>query len=374
MRGEESKQAGLFSYITLEDRVPKDHPLRRLRVVVDSILASLGPQFEAAYSRVGRPSIPPERLFRALLLQVLFSVRSERMLVEQLHYNLLFRWFVGLDIDDRVFDATAFSHNRNRILNETFSREFFERVKALAQWRRLMSDEHFTVDGSLIEAWASSKSFRPKDDGPSDSDGDSGSGSGSGRNESVDFHGERRRNDTHESTTDPQARLYRKGQAQPAKLSYMPHLLTENRHGLIADVELTTATGTAEREAAVVMLARSQVKAGASVAADKAYDTQDFVRALREQGLRAHVAQNDRNRRSAIDGRTTRHESYRISQRRRKLVEEAFGWMKTIGGLRKTRFIGRCRVAAQVVFTAASYNLRRMMTLFGWTEAASAAS
>ncbi len=367
MRGEESKQAGLFSYISLEDRVPKHHPLRNLRVLVDAILASMGPQFEAVYSPVGRPSIPPERLLRALLLQVLFSVRSERMLVEQMQYNLLFRWFVGLGIDDRVFDATAFTHNRDRVLNEAFSREFFERVKAMAQWRRLMSDEHFTVDGSLIEAWASTKSFRPKDDEPRGGDGNSS------RNESVDFHGERRSNDTHESTTDPHARLYRKGKCQAARLSYMPHLLTENRNGLIADVELTTATGKAEREAAVLMLERSRVRAGASVATDKAYDTQDFVRTLRKQGLTPHVAQNNVNRRSAIDGRTTRHESYRVSQRRRKLVEEAFGWMKTIGGLRKTRFIGRARVAAQVVFTAAAYNLRRMMTLFGWFEPATAA-
>ena len=360
MRGEELRQPVLFSYVSLEDRVPKSHPLRKLRVLVDGILASMSAEFDAVYSNNGRPSIPPERLLRALLLQVLFSVRSERMLVEQMEYNLLFRWFVGFGIDERVFDATVFTHNRERLLNERFSREFFGKVKALAQWRRLTSDEHFTVDGSLIEAWASIKSFRPKDD-----DGDGG---GSGRNPSSDFHGEKRSNQTHESTTDPESRLYRKSHSAPAKLSYMPHLLTENRNGFIAEVELTTATGTAEREAALVMLERANVKKGATVAADKAYDTQDFVAALRKKSWRPHVAQNTSNRRSAIDGRTTRHGGYRVSQRRRKLVEEAFGWMKTVAGLRKTRFKGRVRVAAQVVFAAAAYNLTRMITLLGWRE------
>lgn len=360
MRGEEPRQPVLFSYVSLEDRVPKSHPLRKLRVLVDGILASMDKEFDAVYSNNGRPSIPPERLLRALLLQVLFSVRSERMLVEQMEYNLLFRWFVGFGIDERVFDATVFTHNRERVLNERFSREFFGKVKSLAQWRRLTSDEHFTVDGSLIEAWASIKSFRPKDD---DRDG-----GGSGRNPSSDFHGETRSNQTHESTTDPQARLYRKGNSVPARLSYMPHLLTENRNGLIAEVELTTATGMAEREAALVMLERAKVKAGATVAADKAYDTRDFVAALRQKSWRPHVAQNTSNRCSAIDGRTTRHDGYRVSQRRRKLVEEAFGWMKTVAGLRKTRFKGRLRVAAQVVFAAAAYNLTRMMTLLGWRE------
>lgn len=361
MRGEEPRQPVLFSYVSLEDRVPKSHPLRKLRVLVDGILTSMSAEFDAVYSKNGRPSIPPERLLRALLLQVLYSVRSERMLVEQMEYNLLFRWFVGFGIDERVFDPTVFTHNRERVLNEHFSREFFGKVKALAQWRRLMSDEHFTVDGSLIEAWASVKSFRPKND-----DGDGG---GPGRNPSSDFHGETRSNQTHESTTDPESRLYRKGDSVPAKLSYMPHLLTENRNGLIAEVELTAATGTAEREAALLMLERAKVKAGATVAADKAYDTRDFVGALRQKSWRPHVAQNTSKRRSAIDGRTTRHAGYRVSQRRRKLVEEAFGWMKTVGGLRKTRFKGRLRVAAQVVFAAAAYNLTRMMTLLGWREA-----
>lgn len=360
MRGEEPRQPALFSYISLEDRVPKSHPLRKLRALVDGILASMSPEFDAIYSNNGRPSIAPERLLRALLLQVLYSVRSERMLVEQMEYNLLFRWFVGLGIDERVFDPTVFSHNRERLLNERLSREFFGKVKALAQWRRLMSDEHFTVDGSLIEAWASIKSFRPKNE-----DNDGGDG---GRNPSSDFHGERRSNETHESTTDAESRLFRKSKGAPAKLSYMPHLLTENRNGLIAEVELTVATGMAEREAALAMLGRAKVKPGATVAADKAYDTQDFVAALRQRSWRPHVAQNTSNRRSAIDGRTTRHAGYRVSQRRRKLVEEAFGWMKTVGGLRKTRFKGRLRVAAQVVFAAAAYNLTRMMTLLGWRE------
>ena len=361
MRGEEPRQPVLFSYVSLEDRVPKSHPLRKFRVLVDGILTSMSADFDAVYSNTGRPSIPPERLLRALLLQVLFSVRSERMLVEQMEYNLLFRWFVGFGIDERVFDATVFTHNRERVLNERFSREFFCKVKALAQWRRLMSDEHFTVDGSLIEAWASVKSFRPRNDG--------GDGGGSGRNPASDFHGETRSNQTHESTTDPEARLYRKGDSVAAKLSYMPHLMTENRNGLIAEVELTAATGMAEREAALIMLERAQVKAGATVAADKAYDTRDFVGALRQKSWRPHVAQNTSKRRSAIDGRTTRHPGYRVSQRKRKLVEEAFGWMKTVAGLRKTRFKGRLRVAAQVVFAAAAYNLTRMMTLLGWREA-----
>ncbi len=360
MRGSDLQQNGLFSYVTLEERVPKSHPLRKLKIVVDGILASMGSEFNALYAETGRPSIAPERLFRALLLQILYSVRSERLLMEQLDYNLLFRWFVGLSMDDAVWDASTFSANRERLLNQDMTREFFQRVLALAQWRKLGSDEHFSVDGTLIAAWASHKSVRPKDGGDPPA--------GGGRNASVDFHGEKRTNATHESSTDPQARLYRKSEAAPAQLGYLGHALMENRHGLIVDVEVTQASGTAEREAAQRMIARS-VKVGASVGADKAYDTRGFVAALRERDVRAHVAQNTTNRRSAIDARTTRHTGYAMSQRKRKLIEEAFGWVKTVGGLRKTRFIGLSRVTAQALLAFATYNLVRMGGVLGWREA-----
>lgn len=358
MRGSDAGQEHLFSYLTLEDRVPEDHPLRKLRGVVNGILETMGPQFNQVYAEKGRPSIAPERLFRALLLQCLYSVRSERQLVEQIEYNLLFRWFVGLRMDEGVWDASTFSANRDRLLNETLAREFFRRVAELAQWRRAASQEHFSVDGTLIAAWASHKSVKPKeggDDGPS----------GGGRNTEVDFRGTQRRNDTHASTTDPEARLYRKSQGTPAQLGYLAHALTENRNGLIVDAELTQASGTAERDAAKAMIERS-VKPDASVGGDKAYDTRAFVAALRQRRVRAHVAQNTTNRRSAIDRRTTRHAGYAISQRRRKLIEEGFGWSKTVGGLRKTRFIGRTKVAAQMLFTFASYNLVRLIRILQW--------
>jgi transposase len=361
MRGSDVGQEGLFSYVSAEARVPKSHPLRKLKLVVDGILASMSAQFDAVYSDTGRPSIAPERLLRALLLQILYSVRSERLLMEQLEYNLLFRWFVGLSMDEAVWDASTFSANRERLLNQDMAREFFRHVLAVARWQELTSDEHFSVDGTLIQAWASHKSFRPREDAEPPADG--------GRNASVDFHGEKRTNQTHASTTDPDARLYRKSDAAPAQLGYLGHALMENRHGLIVDVEVTQASGTAEREAAQVMARRSIHKPGASIGADKAYDTQDFVARLRQHGLRAHVAQNDTNRRSAIDRRTTRHRGYAISQRRRKLIEEAFGWVKTVGGLRKTRFIGMAKVAAQALFTFAAYNLVRLGGIFGWRAA-----
>jgi transposase len=360
MRGSDLQQNGLFSYVAVEERVPKTHPLRKLKLVVDAILASMGGEFNAVYAETGRPSIAPERLFRALLLQILYSVRSERLLMEQLDYNLLFRWFVGLAVDEAVWDASTFSANRERLLNQAMAREFFERVLALAQWRKLTSDEHFSVDGTLIAAWASHKSVRPRDGGEPPA--------GGGRNAEVDFHGQTRSNATHESSTDPQARLYRKSDAAPAQLGYLGHALMENRNGLIVDVEVTQASGTAERDAAQRMIARN-VKAGASIGADKAYDTRGFVAAMRERGIRAHVAQNTTNRRSAIDARTTRHAGYAISLRKRKLIEESFGWVKTIGGLRKARFVGLAKVAAQALFAFAAYNLVRMGGVFGWRDA-----
>ncbi len=359
MRGSDLQQKGLFSYVSAEDRVPKSHPLRKLRVVVNGVLDSMSGEFRPLYADTGRPSIAPEKLFGALLLQILYTVRSERLLMEQLDYNLLFRWFVGLSIDDPVWDASTFSANRERLLNQDMAREFFQRVLALAQWHKLSSDEHFSVDGTLIAAWASHKSVKPKDGGEPPSSG--------GRNATVDFHGERRNNDTHASTTDPDARLYRKSKSAPAQLGYLGHALMENRHGFIVDVEVTRASGTAERDAAQRMIART-LRQGASVGADKAYDTQAFVATLKQYKVRAHVAQNT-HRRSAIDARTTRHAGYAISQRKRKLIEESFGWAKTIGGLRKARFVGLARVTAQALFTFAAYNLVRLGGVLGWRAA-----
>lgn len=365
VRGEDLRQDPLFSYVSTEERIPAQHPLRKLRVVVNAILASMSEQFAPLYSEVGRPSIPPEQLFRALLLQILYTVRSERQLMEQMDYNLLFRWFVGLTMDEAVWDASTFSANRERLLNQTMAREFFAHVLGLAQWERLTSDEHFSVDGTLIQAWASHKSFKPKDGGDEPP-------SGGGRNAEVDFKGEKRSNATHASTTDPDAKLYRKSDAAPAIVGYLAHALMENRSGLIVDVETTPATGTAEREAALTMLVRSVRKRGATLGGDKGYDTRDFVARTRAHGVRPHVAQNITNRRSAIDARTTRHTGYAISLRKRKQIEEAFGWIKTIGGMRKTRFVGHARVAAQSLFTFAAYNLVRLGSLLGWRRAAPA--
>ena len=359
MRGEDIRQDQLFSYVSTDERIPANHPLRKLRTVVNAILASMSDQFTPLYSEVGRPSIPPEQLFRALLLQILYTVRSERQLMEQMNYNLLFRWFVGLTMDEPVWDASTFSANRERLLNQDMAREFFARVLALAQWRGLASEEHFSVDGTLIQAWASHKSFKPKDGG------NEPPGPG-GRNAEVDFKGEKRSNATHASTTDPEAKLYRKSDAAPAILGYLAHGLMENRSGLIVDVETTPATGTAERDAAITMLSRTVRKSNATVGGDKGYDTRDFVARARAHGVRPHVAQNTTNRRSAIDARTTRHAGYSVSMRKRKQIEEAFGWIKTIGGMRKTRFIGQARVAAQSLFTFAAYNLVRLGSLLGW--------
>ena len=358
MRGTDLQQGGMFSYVSLEERVPKGHPLRRIRTMVDTALAELSPQFEALYSKVGRPSIPPEKLLRALLLQVLYTIRSERMLMEQLDYNLLFRWFVGLGMDDAVWVPTVFTKNRDRLLEGEIAKAFFTRVLDQARKHHFLSDEHFTVDGTLIEAWASQKSFRrqgepPPGAAPPDDPG----------NPTVNFHGEKRSNATHQSTTDPQARLYRKSQGHEAKLAYLGHALMENRNGLVVDTRLTLATGRAEREAAVEMFEEIPGSKRVTVGADKGYDTKDFVASTRGLAVTPHVAQNTSGRASAVDGRTTRHPGYALSQRARKRVEEIFGWMKTVGLMRKTRHKGVDRVGWTFTFTAAVYNLVRMRNL-----------
>jgi transposase len=358
MRGADITQAAMFSYRTLEERIPKSHPLRKLRVLVDTILSTLSDEFDALYAETGRASIPPERLLRASLIQTLFSIRSERQLVQHIDYNLLYRWFVGLDLDDPVWDHSTFSANRDRLLNEQVAQAFFAKVLGLAEWQGLVSDDHFTVDGTLIEAWASIKRFVPKD----------GSGKppedGGLKNPTVNFKGERRSNDTHTSTTDPDARLYKKSEGDKSRLCYLSHALMENRNGLVVDAETTHATGTAEREAAKTMVKRTISKAGATLGADKGYDVAEFVEALRQARVTPHVAQKEKG--SAIDGRTTRHAGYAVSLRIRKRVEEIFGWSKTVGGLRKTHFRGLAKVKAQTLFTFAAYNLTRMAKIMGW--------
>ena len=352
MRGNDDQlQPGMFSYVSLEERIPTDHPLRPIRKLVDHVLTEMSTDFDGLYAACGRPSIPPERLLRALLLQVFYSIRSERLLMEQLDYNLLFRWFVGLEIDDTVWNHAVFSKNRDRLLNQEVAQSFFAQVKAQAAG--LLSDEHFTVDGTLIEAWAGHQSFRRKggtDDGP---------------NAGRDFHGEKRSNETHESTTDPESRLYKKSYGQEAKLSYLGHTVVENRNGLIVAAMTTRADGTAERDAAILQLA--DLTAGrqrrVTVGADKAYDTQDFVATVRELRVTPHVTQNNTNRRSAIDERTTRHAGYKISLSKRWLVEKPFGWLKQIGGLRKVKLRGLAKVDWLFVFGCAAYNLLRIPKL-----------
>jgi transposase len=355
MRGTDDRSETLFSYLSCEARVPADHPLRPIRMIVDEALEVLSPEFEALYARDGRPSIAPERLLRALLLQAFYSVRSERQLMEQLDYNLLFRWFVGLPMDAAVWDVTVFTKNRERLIEGEIAGKFMAAVLRQKRVAALLSDDHFSVDGTLIEAWASMKSFRRKDgdDNPP----------GPGRNGERDFHGEKRSNATHASTTDPDARLIRKGSGQPAKLAYMGHVLMENRNGLAVDVRLTHATGTAEREAALAMIADRPGAHRKTLAADKAYDAAGFVAALREVAVTPHVAQNTAGRRSAIDGRTTRHPGYAISQRIRKRAEEIFGWSKSSAGLRKTRHRGLDRVGWLFTLTVAAYNLVRLPKL-----------
>jgi transposase len=311
---------------------------------------------EVLYSRRGRPSIAPERLLRASLLQVLFTIRSERQLVQHLEYNLLYRWFVGMNIDELAWNHSTFSANRDRLFSDAMTQRFFAQVLRIAEWQNLISDEHFTVDGTLIEAWASMKSFVKKD----------GSGSppeGGGRNPTVNFKGEPRSNDTHHSTTDPDARLYKKSEGDKSRLCYLGHALMENRNGLIVDAETTRASGTAERDAALAMAKRTITTPGATLGGDKGYDAAELVANLRDLRITPHVAQK---KHSAIDGRTTRHAGYAVSLKKRKLVEEIFGWSKTIGGLRKARFVGLAKVKAQTTFTFAAYNLTRMATIFGW--------
>jgi transposase len=354
MRGDSTQQAIVFSALTPDQLVPEDHPIRRIKPIVERVLQELSPVFRTMYARVGRPSIPPEHLLKASLLIALFSVRSERQFCERLQYDLLFKWFLDLNISDRAFDASTFSKNRQRLLEHDVARQFFLAVRAEAERGGLLSDEHFSVDGTLLEAWASQKSYRPRDeDDPP---------RGGGRNAEVDFRGQQRRRDTHVSRTDPEALLFRKGHGQPAKLSFLGHVLIENRHGLVVDVELTQATGTAERDAAQRMLRRS-TRGHVTVAGDRGYDTRDFVAACRAAGVTPHVARNTTHRRSAIDGRTTRHAGYEQSLRRRKLVEEVFGWMKTVGGGRKLRFLGVERNRLWAELTASAYNLLRMARL-----------
>ena len=340
--------------VTPDSFIPEDHPIRRIKPIVESALVRLSPLFNAMYAERGRPSIPPEHLLKASLLIALYSIRSERQFCERLRYDLLFKWFLDLNVSDDPFDPSTFSKNRERLLAHDVSGAFFAEVVAEARRRRLLSADHFTVDGTLLEAWASLKSYRPRDeqDPPP----------GGGRNPDVDFRGQQRSRDTHVSTTDPEARLFKKGAGQAAKLSYMGHLLTENRHGLVLAVELTTASGTAEREAALLMLDRSTA-GGVTLGADKGYDTHDFVAQLRSRGVTPHVAQNDTRRRSAVDRRTTRHVGYGQSLRRRKLVEQVYGWVKTVGGGRKLRFVGLERNRHWLEFTAAAYNLVRLAKL-----------
>ncbi len=357
MRGHDDQAAHLFSYVSPEQRVPADHPLRIIRQMTDRVLATLSPKFTRMYSTIGRPSIAPEKLLRTLLLQALYTIRSERLLMEQLEYNLLFRWFVGLNIDDPVWDPTVFSKNRDRLLRADVAALFFRAVLDEAKARDLVSDEHFTVDGTLLEAWASLKSFKKVgDEDPSPPPDDPG-------NPTVNFHGETRSNGTHASTTDPDAKLARKGRGKEAKLSYTGNVLMENRNGLAVDVLVNPATGTAERDAAFAMAAQIPGEGRVTVGGDKNYDTAALVDDWRRLNVTPHVAQNDKHRRSAIDKRTTRHPGYQISQQKRKRVEEIFGWLKTVGGLRKLRHRGLERVAWMFTFAVAAYNLVRLRNL-----------
>ena len=357
MRGEEKLSDGLFSYVRLEDRVARSHPLRPIRELVEIVLSGMSARFAALYSHMGRRSIPPEQLLKALLLQAFFSVRSERQLMEQLDYNLLFRWFVGLPMDAGVWDATTFCKNRERLLEGDVAREFLAGILNEARVKRLLSSDHFSVDGTLVEAWASMKSFRPKDENtPSDE--------GGGRNRDVDFKGEKRSNETHASTTDKEARLYRKSPGSGAALCFMGHALMENRNGLVVDAILTPVSGHAERNAALAMIEPlADRPAAITLGADRGYDAEDFVNELRAMNVRAHVAQNTSRRRSAIDRRTTRHKGYATSIRIRKRIEEAFGWIKTIAGQRKTKFRGVERVGWAFTLAAAAYNLVRIPKL-----------
>ena len=358
MRGGDGRSGELFSYVDLEKRVRSDHPLRAIRAIVNEALAALEADFAALYAPVGRPSIAPEKLLRAMLLQAFYSIRSERQLMERLEYDLLFRWFVGIGVDDAAWDHSTFSKNRDRLLEGDIAAKFLSAVLAQPRVKRLLSTDHFSVDGTLIEAWASMKSFKPRDGSDDDSPGDGG------RNAEASFHGQKRSNETHASTTDPDARLYRKGPGKEAKLSFLGHGLMENRSGLLVDACLTPADGHAERVAALHMIEpRAERPRPVTLGADKAYDAQDFVNELRTLKVTPHVAQNTSHRRSAIDGRTTRHGGYAVSQRIRKRIEEAFGWIKMVAGQEKTKFRGVHRVGWAFTFAAAAYNLVRLPKL-----------
>ena len=354
MRGNDNSTESMFVYLSPESFVPQNHPLRSIRKMVDKALAELDPEFQAMYSHIGRPSIAPEKLLKGLLLQAFYTIRSNRLLVEQIGYNVLFRWFLGISLDEKVWDHSTFSANQQRLVETDIARKFLAKIADQAREKKLLSDEHFSVDGTLIDAWASIKSFHPKDDPPEPP---------KGRNEERDFHGKKLKNDTHASTTDPESRLYKKGKGKEAKLSYMGHALMENRNGLIVDTMATLASGTAERDAAAIMVADVPGSKRITVGGDKGYDTKDFVQVLRDNNATPHVAQNNKNRKSAIDGRTTRHEGYKTSIKIRKRIEEAFGWIKMIGNLRKTRHRGVQKVDWYFTLTAAAYNLVRMRKL-----------
>jgi len=356
MRGQDHQQSDIFSYLSPEQRVRTDHPLRAIRSMADQALSNMSERFDEMYAKIGRPSIPPEKLLRAQLIQMLYSVRSERLLMEEIDYSVLFRWFVGMNLDEPVWDATVFTKNRDRLLGGDVAREFLMEVVNQAREKGLTSDEHFTVDGTLVEAWASLKSFQRKGENSTPPD-DPG-------NPTVDFHGEKRSNQTHESATDPDALLARKGNGKEAKLSYCGNLAIENRNGLIVDTELFQANGTAERDAALVMLERIPGAERVTVGGDKGYDTKDYVAECRNLNVTPHVAQNmNRPGGSAIDGRTTRHVGYAISQKKRKRIEESFGWLKTIALMRKVRHRGIHKVGWVFTFAAAAYNLVRMKNL-----------
>jgi transposase len=356
MRGIDYQQGDMFSYLSPEQRVRKDHPLRAVRSMTDEILERMSPLFDAMYAEGGRPSIPPEKLLRAQFLQMLYSVRSERLLMEEIDYSILYRWFVGLNLDEQVWDATSFTKNRDRLLEAAVAKEFLAQVVERARAAGLISDEHFTVDGTLLDAWASLKGFQAKDkqDAPPDDPG----------NPTVDFHGQERSNETHESKTDPDALLARKGKGKEAKLSYNGNLLVENRNGLIVNAELLQANGRAERDAALLMLEQVPGDSRITVGGDKGFDTAEFVEQCRHMNVTPHVAQNDGRRGgSAIDARTTRHAGYKVSQKKRKRIEECFGWLKDIALLRKLKHRGLFKVAWIFTFAAAAYNLVRMRKL-----------
>ena len=356
----------MFSYISPDKRVPQDHPLRRMRAIVDRVLEQLSPRFNKLYARAGRPSIAPEKLLRALLLQSLYSVRSERLLMEQLDYNLLFRWFVGLSMDDAVWDASTFSKNRERMLKGDVAEAFFQGVLGEARAGQLLSDEHFTVDGTLLEAWASHKSFRPVDAVAKDKNDQQPKPPAARwdeNNPTINYRGEKRTNQTHCSVTDPEAMLARKGPGKEAKLSYHGHLMTENRNGLVVNTRVTTAYGSAEPHAGLLMAEQLPGCGRVTLGADKGYDQREFIEELRQMGITPHIAQNQSGRRSRVDQRTTRHPGYAVSQRKRKRIEEVFGWMKTVGLLRQLRHRGLERVSWVFTLAAATYNLVRMRTL-----------